>query len=187
MSSVPKSKRNLSKFQAAHNLLELRGEITNLAIRQFGFSKEKYEEKIQRYAECHKSARDVSEVVERYRAKNDWFSEWFIREEQKIVLDMVRDIQTEFTIGNSIFPGNVDEEITKAELMERRLHMDRAIASCYVLKNEIQYIIKALPVDMNKYKRFSKMIETQIALIKGVRQSDNRFIKKKGDRSVSDG
>ena len=61
--------------------------------------------------------------------------------------------------------------------------MDKAIAHCYVLNQEIQYIMTTLPVDMNKFKRFSEMIDNEIALIKGVRKADNRFNKnkKKGD------
>lgn len=56
--------------------------------------------------------------------------------------------------------------------------MNNAIAECYVLKQEINYIIRTLPVDKNKFKRFGEAIDRQIALYKGVRQSDNRFLRK---------
>lgn len=181
--SVVKSKRNASRFEAQHQLVLLRREVTNLALNQFGFSREKYEKQIARYAEQHKTASNLDEVVRRWRAKNEGFSEWFIKEEQTVVLDILRRITEEFTVGNSIFPCGTDEEISKAEIIERRLHMDKAIAHCYVLKQEIQYIMTTLPVDMNKFKRFSEMIDNEIALIKGVRKADNRFNKnkKKGD------
>ena len=57
--------------------------------------------------------------------------------------------------------------------------MNEAIGSCYMLKQEIQYIIRTLPVDMNKYERFDESINHQIKLYKGVRQADNRFLKMK--------
>ena len=65
------------------------------------------------------------------------------------------------------------------EYCERRKHINEAIAGCYVLKQELNYVIRTLPVDINKFKRFSELIDEQIALYKGVRQKDNRFLKKK--------
>ena len=65
------------------------------------------------------------------------------------------------------------------EFCERRKHIDEAIAQCYVLKQEIHYIIRTLPVDLNKYERFAVSIDEQIALYKGVRQADNRLLKPK--------
>ena len=64
--------------------------------------------------------------------------------------------------------------------------MNRAIGLCYSLKQEIQYVIRTLPVDINKYERFAVEIDKQIALYKGVRLADNRLIKtKKGTKHES--
>ncbi len=65
------------------------------------------------------------------------------------------------------------------EFCERRKHVDEAIAQCYVLKQELNYIIRTLPVDVNKYEHFAVELDRQIALYKGVRQSDNRLLKSK--------
>ena len=176
--SVPKSKRKQSKFEAAHQLSKLRTEVTNLAAMQFGFDADKYEKSIQRYAENHKSAANVDEVVARYRRKKEAFINWFIPEERKAVIDLVREISKEFSVGNSIFPTR-DNPAKIEEYKERRLHMDNAIACCYALKQEIHYVMETLPVDMNKYCRFADMIDSEIALIKGVRKADNRFLGKK--------
>ena len=62
--------------------------------------------------------------------------------------------------------------------------MDEAIAQCYVLKQELQYIISTLPVDINKYERVAVEIDRQIALYKGVRQSDNRLLKQKQNKAA---
>lgn len=67
------------------------------------------------------------------------------------------------------------------ELVERRLHQDRAIGQCYRLTQELQYAIETLPVDVNKYLRFGELIQTEINLLKGWRKSDNKF-----KRAISD-
>ena len=41
------------------------------------------------------------------------------------------------------------------------------------------YVIRTLPVDLNKYYHYEKAIDLQIALYKGVRQADNKFLKSK--------
>ena len=174
--SVPKSRRKQSKFEAAHKLRELRREVTNLVENQFGFDSEKYEKSIQRYAECHKNNPNVDIIVAKYRKKKEIFISWFIPEERKIIIDMLRNITKEFSVGNSIYPTR-NNPAKIEEYNVRRIHMDHAIAECYALKQELHYIIETLPVSMNKFERFSKMIDNEIALIKGVRTADNRFIR----------
>ena len=174
---VPKSKRKESRFEAQHHYFRLRSEVTTLMLLDFGFSKEKYEASIERYRENHKSAENVEEVVERYKKKCESFNKWFIDKECDAVLDILRKIESEFTAGNSIYPSETPAKML--EFCERRKHVDEAIAQCYVLKQELQYIIRTLPVDLNKYERFATEIDKQIALYKGVRQSDNRLIKPK--------
>ena len=54
--SVPKSKRKESRFEAQHNLYALRKEVTDLVVSDFGFSPEKYIEKMERYRASNRSA-----------------------------------------------------------------------------------------------------------------------------------
>lgn len=175
--SVPKGKRNESRFEAQHHYYRLRQDVTNLMLLDFGFSEEKYEKLIERYREIHASSDNVDEIVKRYRKKCDSFKEWFIDKECDAVLDILRKIESEFTAGNSIYPSETPAKY--AEFCERRKHMDEAIAQCYVLKQELNYIIRTLPVNLNKFERFAMAIDKQIALYKGVRQSDNRLIKQR--------
>ena len=72
-------------------------------------------------------------------------------------------------VANSIYPTY------REELIERRVHQDRAVGQCYRLTQELQYAIETLPVDVNKYLRFAEMIQTEINLLKGWRKSDNKF------------
>ena len=180
--SVPKGKRKESKFEAQHHFYRLRADITNLMLLDFGFSEKKYRKSIERYRETHANAENVDEVVARYQKKCDSFKKWFIDRECSAVLEALQRIGSEFTIGNSIYPSETPAKVM--EFCERRKHMDEAIAQCYVLKQELQYIISTLPVDINKYERVAVEIDRQIALYKGVRQSDNRLLKQKQNKAA---
>lgn len=174
--SVPKGKRRQSRFEAQHHYYKLRDEVTLLMLQDFGFSPEKYSESIERYRLSHQAADNVNEVVARYEKKNESFNKWFIDKECDAVLEILRNIESEFTHGNSIHPSETPAKLE--EFITRRHHMNNAIAECYKLKQELNYIIRTLPVDKNKYKRFGEAIDKQISLYKGVRQSDNRFLRR---------
>ena len=175
--SVPKGRRKLSRFEAQHNFYKLRDAVTDLMLLDFGFSETKYREQIERYRQNNAAAENVDAVVERYEKKCDAFNKWFVDKECDAVLDILRRIENEFTLANSVYPADTPAKL--AEFITRRQHMNEAIGSCYMLKQEIQYIIRTLPVDMNKYERFDESINHQIKLYKGVRQADNRFLKMK--------
>ena len=173
--SVEKGKRRQSRFEAAHHYIKLRNEVTMLMLQDFGFSQEKYKKQIEKYHHDHQSNPNVEEIINRWRKKAESFHRWFIDKECDAISEILRKIDTEFTIANSIYPSS-KPEFKAADYCQRRKHLNEAIAECYVLKSEINYVIRTLPVDINKFKRFATLIDEQIALFKGVRKSDNRFI-----------
>ena len=178
--SVPKSRRKESKFEASHQLFNLRDEVTRLVLYDFGFSAKKYRAQIDEFREWHKNDPNLEEQVANMQQRCESFEKWFIDEEGRAILDLVRRIEEEFTTGNSIYPSE-----TPARLMEfliRRWHINKAIGLCYALKQEIHYVIRTLPVDINKYDKFAKAIDQQVALFKGVRKADNRLIKPRKNR-----
>lgn len=175
MSNVVKSKQKKTRFEADHNMIKLRDEVTKLCVNDFGFKLEKAQERRNHFYNTHRNLENIDEIMERYDKKLDSFDKWFIDEESHAILSILRELTKEFTLGNSIYPNNGISKLF--EYLERRKHMTRAIGLCYTLQHEIQYVIRILPVDKNKYKRFSEMIEKQVALIKGVRKADNRFLK----------
>jgi len=173
MSNVPKSQRHGSNFEAEHHLFRLRDTVTALMMNDFGYSEEKYLEYIEWYRRSHEgSCENIDELVEKHMVRCRAFHKWFIETERNTISDILRIIQEEFTTGNSIFISETQAKFR--EFKERRIHIDLSIAKCYLLKHEIQYVIRTLPVDNNKFCRFDDMIEKQISLIKGVRKSDNR-------------
>ena len=184
--SVKKGDRDESDLEVVHNLHVLSAKVNELIFNQFGFSKEKYDKKIERFAEWQRKLEvdeeTIAERVEKYRQKCEYFNNGFIERETRIVHDLLRQIEIDFTMGNSIFPiqangDEVKEYVSLQECIARRDFMDKAIADCFALKAEIHYIIRTLPVNINKFENYSKVIETEIRLIKGVRRADNRFLK----------
>lgn len=183
--SVPKGRRNPSRFEASHHYYRLRDEVTKLILEDFGFSEEKYRKEIERFRERHRNDPNMEEQTARMEKRSEAFRKWFIDEEGKVILQLLRNIEREFTSGNSIYPSDTPARLL--EFLTRRQHINRAIGLSYTLKQELNYVIRTLPVDINKYERFAVAIDEQIALYKGVRQADNRLIKpRKKDKEQDD-
>lgn len=170
--SVLKSKRKASQFEVFHQLTKLRKDITDLLLRDFGYSYEKCDKKLQKAF----GGRTYDQLTEaerlRYdRMKQKWeaFDDWFIYDQRQVIVDCLREITKEVYIANSIYPTCMEE------LIERRLHQDNAIGQCYRLVQELQYAIETLPVDVNTFTQFGNAIQTEINLIKGWRKADNKF------------
>lgn len=176
--SVLKSKRKASQFEVFHHFYKMRKEVTDLLLRDFGYDLERAEKKAMKMFGDKTYEELTPEEKARYEklmAKNKAFDEWFIVDERQTVVNCLRSICEEVFVANSIYPTCMEE------LIERRIHQDRAIGQCYRLTQELQYAIETLPVDVNKYLRFADLIQTEINLLKGWRKSDNKF-----KRAISD-
>ena len=171
MSSVPKGRRKQHDFVATHNLIKLRKTITELAISDFGYDREKFEKKIEEFERWSGN----TEAAERMRARNESYYTDFVEEETKVTRQILRETAAEYEMGNSIFPSG---DTTMEEYKERRLHLNRAIGHLHMLIQEMQYIADILPSDKNRYERLVEEIRQEIRLIKGVRRAANKFIKK---------
>ena len=135
----------------------MRKEVTDLLLRDFGYDLDKAVKKV----ETTFGGRPYEELSPDEKVRYEKLME-------KIV-DCLRSITEEVYVANSIYPTY------REELVERRVHQDRAVGQCYRLTQELQYAIETLPVDVNKYLRFAEMIQTEINLLKGWRKSDNKF------------
>ena len=170
--SVLKSKRKPSQFEVFHHLYKMRREITDLLLRDFGYSYEKAEKRLLRrfngreYRELNETER---EHLDKIKQRLDAFDDWFIYDQRQTIVNCLREITKEVYIANSIYPT------CREELIRRRLHQEEAIGQCYRLVQELQYAIETLPVDVNTFMRFGQMVQTEINLIKGWRKSDNKF------------
>ncbi len=172
--TVVKRKRKESQFEVFHNLTKLRKNITDLLLRDFGYSTEKFYKNLsKRYG--GKQIEELTETqrrdYERQKKRAEAFDEWYIMQERETIIDCLHSINEHIYVANSIYPANPEE------LVERRLHQDIAIGQCYRLVQELQYSIETLPVDVNVYLRFAEQIQKEVDLIKGWRKSDNKFKK----------
>ena len=174
MSSVPVSRRKPHGFITPHKLKELRNSVTELAINDFGYDKDRLERKIEKFEATVTNFERKDEIVASMRKKNESFFSNFTEKETDIVLDIVRKIIFEFEVGNSIHPTG---EARVKEFRERRLHLDMAIGWLCCLKQELQYIAETLPGDKNRYCTTSDNIKELIGMVKGVRRDTNKYLK----------
>ena len=165
-------RRKKSKFEVYDHWYNLRAELTDLLLRDFGYSFEKSEQKLnKRFG--NKSFDSMNENEKKHYTKTkeryEAFDEWFIVNERETIAHYMREVTKHCFIANSNYPY-IDEEY-----IQRRLHQDEAIGFCFAIKQELQYAIETLPVDVNVYLRFAEMIDKEVALIKAWRKSDNRI------------
>ena len=74
----------------------------------------------------------------------------------------------------SITKANSIYAVMQSEWEERRRYQDEAIATCYWLYQELQYITSLFPTDLNRFIPLLEDIEKEVSLLKGWRQSDNK-------------
>jgi hypothetical protein len=86
-------------------------------------------------------------------------------------MDSMNSLINNITYANSVYPTR------ELEYDQRRLYQNRAIANCYQMLQEMQYVISVLPVDAERYMNYVGMIDREIVLLKGWRKSDNRILK----------
>lgn len=170
--SVLKNKRKASQFEVFHHLYKMRRDITELLLRDFGYSYEKADKRLlKRFNGRGYADLTEAEQLQYDRLKQRWeaFDDWFLYDERQVIVDCLREITKHVFIANSIYPTCYEE------FVQRRLHQDEAIGQCYRLTQELQYAIETLPVDVNTYLQFGEAIQAEINLIKGWRKADNKF------------
>jgi hypothetical protein len=155
--SVLKNKRGLSRMEFYHTARQLREDITNMLLRDFGIR-----DKIRKI-----KTEDNKEVtiIEEYPA-------WIITYFRTNILDILFKLTQNITAGNSIYPVNDDE------VRIRRQYQTEAIGNCEQLLNEMQFCADVFPVKLEKFLPFVDKIDFEIALLRGWRKSTNRIQKK---------
>ncbi len=170
--TVVKRKRKESQFEAIHHFYKVRKNITDLLLRDFGYSSKKSEEYLCKIF-SNRLYNELTEQEQKHynlrKNKVNSFEEWFILDQRSVIMNCLRDIMEHIFIANSIYPMYYEE------LIERRIHQDKAIGNCYRLLQELQYTIETLPVDIKTYLSFAENIEKEINLLKGWRKADNKF------------
>ena len=166
MSDIKKSKRQESKLQTIHNAYVIRMSVTNLAENNFYITLSKIEDKINKRIQGL-----TAEDKKRVREQMYKFYRNQINRVTENVIDLADGISKHLRIANTIFPTYM------SEFEERRIEMDRAMACCNALQDELQYAGECLYADLNKYTNLVLEIQKEFNMIKALRQADNRFLK----------
>lgn len=183
--SVLKAKRKPSPFEVEHNLNKVRTVVTELALNKFGLKEYQEKPKPQDYykwSDQQKAGYDGS--VAKRRQRYESFVEWFIPDEQKEILNLIRKLVCEVYLANDITMSASSSTI--ADCDGRRFHQSLALGYCDSLIQELQYVISTLYVDVEKYESITKLILLEKELIKGWRKSDNKIRRQVIDRIVND-
>ena len=166
MSDVKKSERKESKLEVIHNAYMIRMSVTKIAENNFYISERKVEnmiaEKIKMFPEDNQ---------ERIKERTKQYFRHQLNRITNRTLDFACGISEHLRKANTIFPTYM------IEFEERRLEMDRAMACCNALQDELQYVGECLYADLNKYTNLVLEIQKEFNMIKALRQSDNRFLK----------
>lgn len=166
MSEIKKSERKESKLQTIHNAYMIRTAVTNLAENNFYITFSKIEEKI------NNRIKGLDEK-EQIRIKENMYKFYKnqINRVSNNAIELATGISRHLRIANTIFPTYM------SEFEERRIEMDRAMACCNALQDELQYAGECLYADLNKYVNLVLEIQKEFNMIKSLRQTDNRFFK----------
>lgn len=99
----------------------------------------------------------------------DEFPKWYVERERNRLAYFAEQLHSNIVVAYSIYPTNM------TEFDERRLYQDKAIANCFQLLQELQYLMRILPIDANKLMHFTDLVKQETALLKGWRKSDNKI------------
>ncbi len=143
-----------------------------MALRKFGLKEYTPKQKPKDYDKWSDFQKDgYNKSIQKQQERYKEFIEWFIPDEQKEILRIMRSMIHEIFLANEIHPQFI------CECDERRIHQDLALGYCENLIQELQYIINTLPVNVEKYEEITKMIMHEQVLLKGWRKSDNKLRK----------
>ena len=157
--SVLKNKRKASQFEVFHHLYKVRKDITDLLLRDFGYSFEKAEKRLmkqfggRKYAELTEAER---ERYDRLKRKYESFDEWFIYDEKALSflraaidrskVDVSYMTDEEYAgcmdrVFNSLEYQNVDKSLLTGEkFMYKHLNIGDQVA-------QVAGIIYPIPID----------------------------------------
>lgn len=174
--SVPKSRQGLSNMEFYRTAIALRDQFTFLLLRDFGI-KNKVREFDDFCAQQRMTPEDKAafgELLEKYSIGGriiEKYPSWFIDKERDFFNEKLKELIMNITMANSIYITN------EREYEERRLCIDRAIGNCDQVLQEMQYLMRILPVNVEKLMPYTGLLKQEIALLKGLRKTDNKALK----------
>ena len=171
---MSKSNKNES-FESLRDALIIRKKVTEV-LKVLALQSQK---RLENFEEILAKVTTDDEILKAKEAmREERFSFWLIKEECRTVAVKGAELTGSLRTANTIWPTYM------SEYTERRVFMDRAMAACTVLQDELQYIAEAVYADKNKFTALVLEIESLFKKIKSVRQADNRFLKELKDNPL---
>lgn len=174
--AVLKNLRNLSKMQFYKTAIYIRQELTDWMLRDFGTTKNKKSVKQVIKDISPEDQQVIDEIFMKYgkspnKEYQGEYPQWFMDHEREVILKILQELVENITRANTLYVSKGNR--TEYEL--RRAYQDKAIGCCFVLYQELQYIISMFGTDLNKFIPILESIEKEVDLLKGWRQSDNKL------------
>ena len=167
------AKNTNEKFEALRDAILVRKAVTSV-LRVLFLQSQKRAENLQIDLEHANTCEECNSLKEKIRVEK--FNQRLIEQEFRTIAEASAKLTGSLREGNTIFP-NKDASYCAAEIAERRVCMDRAVASCNVLLDELQFIAEEVYADKNKFTALALRIKALFDKIKRVRQADNRFLR----------
>ena len=171
--SVLKNLRSLSSMEFYKNAIKIRKELTLWLLKDFGNKRN--------VRSVHHVIKDIDpedqqtidDIFVKYgknpnKGFQSEYPEWYVAVEREAIANILRDMIQNITKANSIYVQSMNEYDM------RRAYQTKAIGDCYVLYQELQYIISVFGTDLNRFIPILEDIEKEISLLRGWRQSGNK-------------
>lgn len=130
--SVLKSKRKPSQFEVFHHLNKVRKEVTDLLLRDFGYSKRKAAQRLEKKfsGRSYEELTDVEkEIYDHFRKQQEAFDTWFIEDERKAVAkhSLCDEVLTPAIKDHLIYDNGASQKGKGIDFTRRRLeaHLHR--------------------------------------------------------------
>lgn len=179
--AVPAYRRTESKIEFIHTFNKLRTEVINILMRDFGIKARSYSVKLisDIYKLSDEDIKELNDIAERYDIDSyevDKYPDWIINGWRNEIMMILNNIGIEIHSANSIYITNIQEYYC------RRNHWNSAIGYLMALLDKLHEIIDCVNVKLGAYENTFNIIMKEVKLIKGVRKSDNKLLKKINDQ-----
>lgn len=170
--AVPRNKRTLSDIEYFHNGIKMRDAVLDILIRDFGVRIKKGDFRaIQKMHNINEEDMEIVEYIcKKYRVGEHIlynFPGWFLEYERKYIMDSLRKFLMHIRYADAIH--------VKSDKMHeyRRYHIIQARTECFLIMDEMDYIVKVYNVDMNTYLPLLDIIHYEINLLNRLEKLDN--------------
>ena len=171
--AVLKNLRKLSSMEFYKTAINIRKSITEWLLKDFGVVGKPFSVKRVIKNIDEEDEKIIDDIFLKYGVNpnkqfQNEYPEWFVDFERDIIIKILHEMIANITSANSIYA------VHDFEFDLRREYQDKAITNFYQLYQELQYITSIFKTDLNKYVEILDLIDKEVDLIKGWRQSDNK-------------